>query len=51
MWTYEQQTTNSITIFKNGEKMAEIVNENDSSSEDFATAEFIVAACNEKEAK
>ncbi len=50
-WKFEQDCRNSIAIYRRGEKVAEILSDEDESSdEDFETARFIIDACNTKEA-
>ena len=49
-WHFEQECTNELAIYKDGVKVASIVNDSDSNSAiDFINAQFIVDSCNRAE--
>ena len=51
LWEFEQTCTNVIEIRRAGTSLAHVMNEDDDiDDDDVATAQFIVDACNAKEA-
>ena len=48
-WSWEQECENSINLKRDGAKIAEIITERELDDEDYATAKFIVKACNAAE--
>lgn len=46
MWTWEEDSTNSITIFKDNVKVAEIITDYDLTEDDRRTAQHIVDGMN-----
>ena len=51
LWEFEQTCTNLIEIRRGGVVAACVGNDADTTDEDIATAQFIVDACNAKEAR
>ena len=50
MWTWEEVATNCIALSRDGIMIAEITTDTDISEEQRKQAQFIVDACNAKEA-
>lgn len=51
IWRFDQDTTNSLAIYLNNEPVACIISDSDIEQKQTDIAQFIVDACNEKEAK
>lgn len=51
MWTYEQDTTNAISIKQDGEEKLQIIRDDDITDEDIGLADRVVALLNISENK